>query len=70
MPELTLESQALEPLPPSDAPRAAGRAKFFVRMVQGTMALEGQAVDAASERRLVEQAERLLADPRPVWDDR
>jgi hypothetical protein len=66
MPELTLESMAaLPPAPPFSTADAVvmARAEFFVRMVQGTMALEGQAVDAAAERRLVEQAtEQLLAD--------
>lgn len=64
VPEMTLESLATEPA--ADTARAA----FFVRVVQGTMAMEGQAVDADAERRLLQQAERLVADPRQVWDDR
>ncbi len=73
MPELISDSLAVNP-PPGDTPEPAAvtaRAKFFVRMVQGTMALEGQAVDPAAEERLVSQAAaQLLADPRQVWDDR
>jgi hypothetical protein len=67
MPESRLDPQSFTPTPQADV---TTRAQFFVRLVQGTMALEGQAVDADGQQRLLEQAEHLLAVPQPVQADR
>ena len=73
MPERTLDSLVVGPRPNTTPELSAvtTRAEFFVRMVQGTMALEGQAVGTPDAERLVKQATaQLLADPRQVWDER
>lgn len=47
---------------------AVRKAKYLVRLVQGTSALEGQAVDSETERELVRATVRaLLADRQKIW---
>lgn len=64
------EIQIDEPQTPEQFQYEQARAKAgkMIRMVQGTMALEAQAVDDESYRRLVDRATyRLLESKRKLW---
>jgi transcriptional regulator with XRE-family HTH domain len=51
--------------------QAAAKAKRLVRMVQGNMGLEAQAVDAKTLEGMIDQTtcELLAGSPRKLWDD-
>ena len=52
--------------------RASTKAERLVRLVQGSSALEGQAVDKATRRQMVQRtkAELLAGPPRRLWATR
>ena len=68
---LTVELGVCEDLETVREREAHQKAERLVRMVQGTMALEAEAVDADAIRKMVHKTERelLTGSPRRLWSD-